>query len=199
MSGTGPEQGQERGQERGTPAIDQSVRVPTAAGMRDLGTRLAGLLRPGDLVVLSGQLGAGKTTLTQGIGAGLGVRGPVTSPTFVIARLHPSLRGGPDLVHADAYRLGSRAEVDDLDLDTDVDSSVTVVEWGEGLVEDLAPSFLEVAIAPAEQPAPPPAGGPTGDTSEAEDEVRTVRVVGWGERWRDAAPAAREALARAGR
>jgi tRNA threonylcarbamoyladenosine biosynthesis protein TsaE len=174
------------GQERGTPAIDQSVRVPTAAGMRDLGTRLAELLRPGDLVVLSGQLGAGKTTLTQGIGAGLGVRGPVTSPTFVIARLHPSLRGGPDLVHADAYRLGSRAEVDDLDLDTDVDSSVTVVEWGEGLVEDLAPSFLEVAIAPAE-PA-----------SEAEDEVRTVRVVGWGERWRDAAPAAREALAQAG-
>ena len=76
------------------------------------------------------------------------MRGPVTSPTFVIARQHPSLRGGPDLVHADAYRLGSRAEVDDLDLDTDVATSVTVVEWGEGLVEDLAPSFLQIAIAP---------------------------------------------------
>ena len=134
-----------------SPVVDESVDVPTAADMRDLGERLAGLLRAGDLVVLSGSLGAGKTTLTQGIGAGLGVRGPVTSPTFVIARQHPSLRGGPALVHADAYRLGSRAEVDDLDLDTDVATSVTVVEWGEGLVEDLAPSFLQIAIS-ADQP-----------------------------------------------
>ena len=122
------------------------IQVPTGAKMHDLGWRLAHLLRPGDLVVLTGPLGAGKTTLVQGIGQGLGVRGPVTSPTFVIARVHPSLRGGPALVHADAYRLGSRAEVDDLDLDADLDSSVTVVEWGEGLVEDLSPSFLEVKI-----------------------------------------------------
>src|SRR5215472_9000835 len=114
--------------------------------MRALGSRLAGLLRAGDLVVLSGPLGAGKTTLAQGIGAGLGVRGNVTSPTFVIARQHPSLRGGPDLVHADAYRLGSRLEVDDLDLDADVDRCVTVVEWGEGLVENLAPARLHVTI-----------------------------------------------------
>ena len=112
--------------------------MPGAAQMRALGARLAGLLRPGDLVVLAGPLGAGKTTLVQGIGDGLGVRGPVTSPTFVIARVHPSLCGGPDLVHADAYRLGSRLEVDDLDLDADLDHSVTVVEWGEGLVENLA-------------------------------------------------------------
>src|SRR5262249_39104391 len=112
------------------------LEVPTAARMRELGRRLAGLLRAGDLVVLTGPLGAGKTTLVQGIGQGLDVRGAVTSPTFVIARVHPSLGAGPALVHADAYRLGSRAEVDDLDLDTDVDSSVTVVEWCEGLVED---------------------------------------------------------------
>jgi tRNA threonylcarbamoyl adenosine modification protein YjeE len=173
-----------------SPAVDESVDVPTAADMRHLGERLAGLLRAGDLVVLSGSLGAGKTTLTQGIGAGLGVRGPVTSPTFVIARQHPSLRGGPDLVHADAYRLGSRAEVDDLDLDTDVATSVTVVEWGEGLVEDLAPSFLQVAISAV-------AAGPAeGDPGSAErDEIRTVRVLGWGERWRDAAPATRQAVA----
>src|SRR5580693_6373998 len=131
-----------------SPVVDESVDVPTAADMRHLGERLAAVLRAGDLVVLSGPLGAGKTTLTQGIGAGLGVRGPVTSPTFVIARRHPSLRGGPGLVHADAYRLGSRAEVDDLDLDTDLDSSVTVVEWGENLAEGLAPSFLEIAISP---------------------------------------------------
>jgi tRNA threonylcarbamoyladenosine biosynthesis protein TsaE len=175
------------GRDQAAPAVDESVQVPTATGMRDLGERLAGLLTAGDLVVLSGSLGAGKTTLTQGIGVGLGVRGPVTSPTFVIARLHPSLHGGPDLVHADAYRLGSRAEVDDLDLDTDVATSVTVVEWGEGLVEDLAPSFLEVAITAA------PPGGQT--PADDPDEPRTVRIIGWGERWHGAAPAAREALA----
>jgi tRNA threonylcarbamoyladenosine biosynthesis protein TsaE len=168
------------------PALDESVTVPSAARMRELGERLAGLLRPGDLIVLSGRLGAGKTTLTQGIGAGLGVRGPVTSPTFVIARVHPSLRGGPDLVHADAYRLGSRAEVDDLDLDTDVDSSVTVVEWGENLAEGLAASFLEIAIAPSRAAG----SGPEQD----DDEPRTVRVTGWGDRWEHAADAARGAL-----
>jgi tRNA threonylcarbamoyladenosine biosynthesis protein TsaE len=177
-----------------TPALDVQLPVPTAARMRELGTRLAGLLRPGDLVVLSGPLGAGKTTLTQGIGAGLNVRGPITSPTFVIARVHPALAGGPDLVHADAYRLGSRAEVDDLDLDTDVASSVTVVEWGEGLVEALAASYLEVAIRPARADAgaapadAAPAGGEPDDGSG--DEARTVRLTGWGERWRSVSPAA---------
>jgi len=174
------------------PAVDETVCVPTADQMRTLGRRLAGLLRAGDLVLLSGPLGAGKTTLTQGIGAGLGVRGSVTSPTFVIARVHPSLTAGPDLVHADAYRLGSRAEVDDLDLDTDLATAVTVVEWGEGLVEDLAPSFLSVRIR-ADEPA---AGSGPGDGEEA-DIRRTVLVQGWGERWREAAvaEAARLALA----
>ncbi len=123
------------------------VGVPDAAAMTALGARLAGVLRAGDLVVLSGGLGAGKTTLTQGIGAGLGIRGPVTSPTFVIARVHPSLVGGPQLVHVDAYRLGTSLEVDDLDLDASLDDAVTVVEWGQGKVELLAPDRLEVAIA----------------------------------------------------
>jgi tRNA threonylcarbamoyladenosine biosynthesis protein TsaE len=159
--------------------------------MRTLGRRLSGLLRAGDLVVLSGPLGAGKTTLTQGIGAGLGVRGSVTSPTFVIARVHPSLSCGPDLVHADAYRLGSRAEVDDLDLDGDLATSVTVVEWGEGLVEDLAPSFLSVLIQ-ADQPA---AGG---DAAEDADVQRSVRVQGWGERWQGPAVALQIRLALTG-
>src|SRR5690242_21504719 len=115
------------------------LRIATDGDMRDLGRRLAPLLRAGDLVILAGPLGAGKTTLVQGIGAGLGVRGPVTSPTFVIARVHPVLDGpGPALVHADAYRLGRISEADDLDLDTDVASAVTAVEWGSGLAEGLA-------------------------------------------------------------
>jgi tRNA threonylcarbamoyladenosine biosynthesis protein TsaE len=163
------------------------IRVPGGAQMRDLGRRLAGLLLPGDLVVVTGPLGAGKTTLVQGIGQGLGVRGPVTSPTFVIARVHPSLGGGPALVHADAYRLGSRAEVDDLDLDADLDRSVTVVEWGEGLVEDLSPSHLEVKITVVRQPEPPA-------DAEVADEPRIVRLTGVGARWAAAARSARQAL-----
>ena len=121
--------------------------------------------------MLTGPLGAGKTTLAQGIGDGLGVRGPVTSPTFVIARVHPSLTGGPALVHVDAYRLGAAAEVDDLDLDADLDRAVTVVEWGEGLVEMLAEDRLEITIGR-------PADG------ALEDETRTVRLAGTGPRWR---------------
>jgi len=142
------------------------VEVPTAADMHELGRRLGAVLRAGDLVVLSGPLGAGKTTLVQGIGAGLRVRGPVTSPTFVIARVHPALAGGPGLVHADAYRLGSVAEVDDLDLDASLDESVTVVEWGEGLVEGLAADRLEVGIE-----------------MSADGDGRTVAMTGIGQRW----------------
>ena len=128
-----------------------ALTVSAAAEMRELGRRLASVLTAGDLVILSGGLGAGKTTLTQGIGDGLGVRGPITSPTFVIARVHPPLAlagSGPALVHADAYRLGSVLELDDLDLDTDTASSVTVVEWGEGLAEGLAADRLEITITP---------------------------------------------------
>ncbi len=120
--------------------------VPDADAMRALGESLAAQLKAGDLVVLSGDLGAGKTTFTQGVGAGLEVRGNVTSPTFVIAREHPSMVGGPALVHVDAYRLGGIEELDDLDLDTSLDDAVTVVEWGEGIAEGLAESRLEIRI-----------------------------------------------------
>jgi tRNA threonylcarbamoyl adenosine modification protein YjeE len=120
--------------------------VPDAEAMRALGESLAAQLRAGDLIVVSGELGAGKTTFTQGIGAGLAVRGAITSPTFVIAREHPSTREGPALVHVDAYRLGGIEELDDLDLDTSLDDAVTVVEWGEGIAEGLAESRLEIRI-----------------------------------------------------
>ncbi|MDP9094128.1 MAG: tRNA (adenosine(37)-N6)-threonylcarbamoyltransferase complex ATPase subunit type 1 TsaE [Actinomycetota bacterium] len=141
-------------------------RLETADDTRAFGARLARILRAGDLVVLIGPLGAGKTALVQGIGTGLGVRGPVVSPTFVIARVHPPASGTLPLVHVDAYRLGSLAEVDDLDLDIDSAHAVTVVEWGAGLVEQLAESRLEVSISRAD-----------------DSEVRTVRLEPVGGDW----------------
>lgn len=122
------------------------VRLADADATQRWGARLGALLRAGDLLVLTGGLGAGKTTLTQGIAAGLGVRGPITSPTFVISRIHPSLVGGPALVHVDAYRLSGSEELDDLDLDADIAESVTVVEWGAGMAEDLADAHLELLL-----------------------------------------------------
>jgi tRNA threonylcarbamoyladenosine biosynthesis protein TsaE len=123
------------------------TRLPTLEDTQDFGRRLAGILRAGDLVLLSGPLGAGKTALAQGIGAGLGVQGAITSPTFVIARVH---KGALPLVHADAYRLGAavdpRAEIDDLDLDASAEDAVTVVEWGEGLVEQLNDEYLQIRL-----------------------------------------------------
>lgn len=146
--------------------------VATAEEMQAFGRRLAGVLVAGDLVLLSGELGAGKTVLTQGIGSGLGVRGAVTSPTFVISRVHPSVSGGPPLLHVDAYRLHGSAELDDLDLDVLVEDAVTVVEWGSGLAEALAQDRLEVSIVRA-------VGGDT------PDEAREVTVSAVGRRWRD--------------
>ena len=146
-----------------------TVHAATADQTRALATRLAGLLRAGDLLVLSGDLGAGKTTFTQGLGAAMRVRGDVTSPTFVISRVHPSLVGGPALVHVDAYRLHGALELDDLDLDASLDEAVTVVEWGTGLAEDLADDRLEVEILRTH-----------GDT---DDETRTLRLTAVGERW----------------
>lgn len=146
-----------------------SVAVPTADDMRMLGRGLSSLLRPGDLVILTGDLGAGKTTFTQGVGAGMGVRGDVTSPTFVISRVHPSLHDGPALVHVDAYRLGGLAELDDLDLDVSLEESVTVVEWGAGLAEHLADDRLEITLQRA--------------IGSGESEARVVVVQPLGARW----------------
>jgi tRNA threonylcarbamoyladenosine biosynthesis protein TsaE len=122
--------------------------LPTEADTEALGARIGAELAAGDVVLLSGPLGAGKTVLAQGIGRGLGVAGAVTSPTFVIAREHPPAPGGRGvgLVHVDAYRLGGRAELDDLDLDTDLASAAVVVEWGEGLADGLAQRYLLVRL-----------------------------------------------------
>jgi len=164
-------------------AVPFSVVVPGADAMRTLGRQLGSRLAAGDLVLLIGDLGAGKTTLTQGIGAGLGVRGPVTSPTFVIAREHPSLVGGPPLVHVDGYRLGGAAELDDLDLDATVGAGVTVVEWGRGIAEALAEDRLTVAID--RDPVRGTGGAdPDRDPRMPDgDEVRVVRLDAVGGRW----------------
>jgi len=150
----------------------RQVRLRTVEDTRAWGARLAALLTAGDLLVLTGDLGAGKTTLVQGIANGLGVRGPITSPTFVIARVHPSLVGGPDLVHVDAYRLAGFAELADLDLDASLEEAVTVVEWGHGVAEQLSEDYLEVTLRGYE--------------------TRSVDLVGHGGRW--TGPAACAAL-----
>lgn len=143
--------------------MTQRLVASDADAMHALGVRLGAALRAGDLVVLTGPLGAGKTTLTRGIGEGLGVRGPVSSPTFVLARTHPSLVGGPPLVHVDAYRLSSAAELDDLDLD--YEASVVIVEWGAGLVDGVADSLLEIRI------------------TREDDDTRTLALDSSGPRW----------------
>lgn len=160
--------------------------VPTPEAMQELAGRTAELVRAGDLLVLTGDLGAGKTTFTQGLGDALRVRGPVTSPTFVLARTHPSLVDGPALVHVDAYRLGSAEEVDDLDLDASSDRSVTVVEWGAGVAEQLNDSWLSVTIEVRGARPIDPLGTAIDDDSlpDGDDhEPRVVTIKPNGPRW----------------
>ncbi|HXD28921.1 MAG TPA: tRNA (adenosine(37)-N6)-threonylcarbamoyltransferase complex ATPase subunit type 1 TsaE [Arthrobacter sp.] len=161
-----------------------------AEATRALAARIGGVLRPGDLLLLNGELGAGKTTFTQGLGAGLGVREGIISPTFVLSRIHPSLSGGPALVHVDAYRLADADELEDLDLEQDLDASVTVVEWGRGKAEQLSASRLEITLIRdtgstiAEQ-----GGGPVLGFSESDDdEPRSIAIAAFGDRWKDQRP-----------
>ncbi|MGO4804160.1 tRNA (adenosine(37)-N6)-threonylcarbamoyltransferase complex ATPase subunit type 1 TsaE [Arthrobacter sp. 2MCAF15] len=187
------------------PAWELGLEVRTAAETHALAAALGAVLEPGDLLVLTGELGAGKTTFTQGLGEGLGVRSGIISPTFVLVRIHPNLPGGPrpggpDLVHVDAYRLESAAEIDDIDLENTMDSAVTVVEWGRGRVEHLSDSRLEVELhrprgGAAGVPAVThPAGAPLApadpsvldfDTDD-DDEPRSVVIRGFGPRWAQA-------------
>ncbi len=146
------------------------LRIKTPEAMGALGAALAAQLRAGDLVALNGELGAGKTTLTRGIGEALGVRGAVTSPTFVLARTHPR-DGAPPLVHVDAYRLDSAAELDDLDID--FAASIVVVEWAAGMIDGVSDDWLEIRIVR-------PHGGMATDDGV---EPRDVEIIGHGARW----------------
>lgn len=140
--------------------------VPTEEAMVGLGRRIGGLLRASDLVMLRGDLGAGKTTLTRGIGEAMGVRGPITSPTFVLSRVHPPVSGSTPLLHVDAYRLSSPTELDDLDLD--FEGAAAVVEWGDGLLDGVTDAWLHVTIERGR-----------------DDDARAVTIVGHGARWAD--------------
>lgn len=144
--------------------------IETAEAMHQFGLTLGGILTPGDLLVLNGPLGAGKTTLSRGIGEALETEGTVSSPTFVIARTHPILssrfEAGKSLVHVDAYRLASPAELDDLDID--YANSITLVEWGAGMTDGVAPAWLELNIERDH----------TGAT-----ETRQAELWAYGERW----------------
>ena len=177
-----------------SPRWVKTLKVTTAEQTHALGAALAEVLRAGDLLVLTGELGAGKTTFTQGLGEGLGVREGIISPTFVLVRIHPNLPdgpnpGGPDLVHVDAYRLGSASEIDDIDLENTMDSSVTVVEWGRDRVEHLSESRLEVelhrTIGNGIVVGPQGTDGVLDFEAEDDDEPRTIIIRGFGPRWED--------------
>ena len=161
------------------------LQVTSLDQMRAFAEALAGHLRAGDLLILSGNLGAGKTTFTQSLGRALGVTGRITSPTFVIAREHPSSGDGPALVHVDAYRLSDAEELGDLDLDSELEESITVVEWGAGLAEQLSSDYLGVTITPMFDLAADVAD--EADAADAdeddEDERRLVELHGHGSTW----------------
>ncbi|QPZ39186.1 tRNA (adenosine(37)-N6)-threonylcarbamoyltransferase complex ATPase subunit type 1 TsaE [Microbacterium chengjingii] len=144
--------------------VPSTIVCETPDDMYALGLEVGRMLHAGDLLVLTGPLGAGKTTLTRGIGEGLGVRGPITSPTFVLARTHPSISGGAPLVHVDAYRLRDARELDDLDID--FERSVVVVEWGRGMLAGIAASWLDIEIERPTGAAPAPAAGAESDTPQ---------------------------------
>ena len=164
--------------------------IATPEDMEELGAALGGRLQAGDLVALNGELGAGKTTLTRGLGRALGVRGAVTSPTFVLARTHPRTEG-PPLVHVDAYRLSSAADLDDLDLD--YEGSIVVVEWAAGMLDGVAESWLEVDIVRptgAGQTGAGQTGSSVTELTDAESgieevEPRDVTITGRGPRFKD--------------
>ena len=174
------------------------VHLESLEQMRTFAAALAEHLRAGDLLILTGNLGAGKTTFTQSLGKALDVAGRITSPTFVIAREHLSRTGGPALVHVDAYRLAGGEELEDLDLDSELDESITVVEWGAGMAEQLSNDHLDITITPvwdeaAESTEDDESVG-ADDEDELEDERRTVDLTGHGADWAERLPKVQGAI-----
>lgn len=169
------------------PVWTAELTTQDARATQELAASVGRQLEAGDLILLNGELGAGKTTFTQGLGAGLGVRPGIISPTFVLSRIHPSTRGGPDLVHVDAYRLGTAGELDDLDLDQSLDSSVTVIEWGAGKAEQLSASRLELTLVRATGETMAEQGSELVlDFSETElEDPRTLYFAAFGPGWAD--------------
>ncbi|MCW4464200.1 tRNA (adenosine(37)-N6)-threonylcarbamoyltransferase complex ATPase subunit type 1 TsaE [Glutamicibacter sp. MNS18] len=167
------------------PVSDREKRfqLTSVAQTQAVGEALGKLVRHGDLLVLTGQLGAGKTTFTQGLGAGMQVREGIISPTFVLARIHPSEIKGPDLVHVDAYRLAEPHEVDTLDLEATAPTSVTVVEWGRHKVEHLSDSRLEIDLERAALPASHTSASWEFDDEDEGDEPRTLILRAIGPDW----------------
>lgn len=178
----------------GAPVWESTLTTADATETRAAAAAIGKQLRAGDLLVLDGVLGAGKTTFTQGLGEGLGVRSGVISPTFVLVRVHPHLSGGPQLVHVDAYRLAGAGEIDDLDLESTLDTSVTVVEWGTDRVEHLSENWLSVELQRSiggalhhfgtesgDEVRPDGVYEPDGDAGD--DEPRTIRISAYGPRW----------------
>lgn len=153
--------------------LSRQIETGSAEETRQLGKTVAGLLQAGDLVLLHGGLGAGKTTFTQGLADGLGVAGRVTSPTFIVAREHASMGGGPDLVHVDAYRIEDQLDLTTLDLERSADSAVTVVEWGRNKVEGLSENRLEIEVSAEE----------SGSWEDVDQGTRTFVFKGVGPRW----------------
>ena len=158
------------------------VSTSDADQTRALGEDLGRILAAGDLVMLSGGLGAGKTTLTQGIGIGMGVRGRVASPTFIVARVHPSLSGGPDLIHADAYRIKDLSDLETLDLDSSLDEAVTVVEWGDGKTEAMSEERLAIEVRRASG-GQAQRDGDVIDLEHMDDGRRRIVLRAHGHRW----------------
>ena len=164
------------------PIASYEVSTRDADQTRVFGEDLGRILAAGDLLMLSGGLGAGKTTLTQGIGVGMGVRGRVASPTFIVARVHPSLHGGPDLIHADAYRITDLSDLETLDLDSSLDEAVTVVEWGEGKTEAMSTERLSIEVRRASG-GEADHDGDVIDLENMDDGTRVIVLRAHGHRW----------------
>ena len=174
------------------------VHLESLEQMRTFAAALAEHLRAGDLLILTGNLGAGKTTFTQSLGKALDVAGRITSPTFVIAREHLSRTGGPALVHVDAYRLADGEELEDLDLDSELDESITVVECGAGMAEQLSNDHLDITITPVwdedAENSEDDESFDADDEDELEDERRTVDLTGHGADWAERLPKVQGAI-----